>query len=283
MEAQAKELERKDKLMKAEVVSHKARVADLLEQLARMRAESLRLENKIARMKAKSKAKKEMIKQGNVLVTDALDKHEQKQNAAINRNNMIGEDFRSQALLNYHKILELQELVLYLRAEPYVVKQKNLQLLTRLRREGERHAMELEERRLEQEQFMRQMEKKDEVVEELNRRHEEHAYLIKVIRRKLGNDFAIAHAFTNTETEYAKKLVQTDYPANHVSIQAHGFNQREIGFTTEPQLDDEGSDLASSHLRMTRKKLLKKKIKQGGSGSSKSPGLRRQATRRSAA
>ena len=67
-----------------------------------------------------------MLLKGNLLVTDTLDKHESKQNYAINKNNMIGEDYRSRALVNYHKILELQELVLCLRAEPYVVRQKYL-------------------------------------------------------------------------------------------------------------------------------------------------------------
>ena len=33
---------------------------------------------------------------------------------------MIGEDFRSQALQNYHRVLELEDEVLRLRAEPIV-------------------------------------------------------------------------------------------------------------------------------------------------------------------
>ena len=119
----------------------------------------------------------------------------------------MGEDFRSQALNNYHKILELQELVLFLKAEPIVVKQHYLRVLTRMRRAGEKQLMELEDKRLDQLVFIRTIEAKDEEIKELNRRHDESAYLIKVMRRKIGNDFAIAHAYQNTDTEFAEKLV----------------------------------------------------------------------------
>ena len=84
--------------------------------------------------------------------------------------------------------------------------------------------MELEDKRLDQLQYIKTINLKDEMIKELNRRLDENAYLIKVMRRKIGNDFAIVHAGMTTDTEFDEKLVQTDYPANHVQIQAHGFN-----------------------------------------------------------
>ena len=67
------------------------------------------MENKFVRKKAKNKMKKEMLQKGNEVIKETLDKHESKQDHAINRNNMIGEDFRSQALNNYYKILDLKQ------------------------------------------------------------------------------------------------------------------------------------------------------------------------------
>lgn len=54
---------------------------------------------------------------------------------------MQGEDYRSQALRNYEKILELQEVVLFLQAEPTVWRDRNLALKTQLRRDTERWRM----------------------------------------------------------------------------------------------------------------------------------------------
>lgn len=65
---------------------------------------------------------------------------------------------------------------------------------------------------------------RDDKIMEQNRRHEEHLYLIKVLRKKLGNDFSISHAESNTEVLTIETLVQTEYPNNHVGIQAQGFN-----------------------------------------------------------
>ena len=98
-------------------------------------------------------------------------------------------------------------MVLLLKAEPYVVKRRYLQLLTRFRREGEKHAMELEEKRLDLLQYIKVINAKDEAIKELERKQAENIYLIKIMRRKIGNDFAIAHAYTNTDTVFAEKLV----------------------------------------------------------------------------
>jgi len=63
----------------------------------------------ISREEAEKNAKNTAYMEGQKLVTTTLGRHEEAQNHAINRNMMIGEDFRSQALLNYHKIIFLQE------------------------------------------------------------------------------------------------------------------------------------------------------------------------------
>ena len=124
----------------------------------------------------------------------------------------------------------MQELILLLKAEPYVVKKRYLKLLTKFRREGEMHLMELEDSKQEQKQFTNVIDARNETIKEFSRRHDENVYLIKVMRKKIGNDFSIAHIDTMTDTVFLEKHIQTEYPANHVSIQAHGFNQREIGF-----------------------------------------------------
>lgn len=48
-----------------------------------------------------------MRTEGDKLVSETLDKAEERQYAAISLNIMQGEEYRSQALVNYHKILEL--------------------------------------------------------------------------------------------------------------------------------------------------------------------------------
>ena len=60
---------------------------------------------------------------------------------------MFGEDYRSQALNNYHKIVELEEKMTHLKALPSVWKHRYLQLHTKLRRQSEMSLMELEEER----------------------------------------------------------------------------------------------------------------------------------------
>jgi hypothetical protein len=73
-----------------------------------------------------------------------LDRHEETQNHAINLNMMMGEDFRSQALNNYHKIVELEQQVLLYQAEPILQKKRYLKLHTKFRRFTEQHFMDLQ-------------------------------------------------------------------------------------------------------------------------------------------
>ena len=74
-----------------------------------------------------------------------IDFHEEAQYRAIRQNIMLGEDYRSQALVNYHIILDLKKKIEELEE---TIRQKNLRLLqieTRERRTGEAYDMELEE------------------------------------------------------------------------------------------------------------------------------------------
>ena len=61
---------------------------------------------------------------------------------------MIGEDFRSQAMVNYYKVIELQDKVLRLESEPIMHKHRYLQLWTKYRRLAETNKMELEDIRV---------------------------------------------------------------------------------------------------------------------------------------
>ena len=63
-------------------------------------------ENVLEKKRAKKRARNVAISDGHVQFNALLDDHEAKQNKAINRNIMVGEDFRSQALVNYEKIIE---------------------------------------------------------------------------------------------------------------------------------------------------------------------------------
>ena len=64
-------------------------------------------ENQLEKKRAKKRARERALHDGNKIVQATLNNYEEKQNKAINRNIMIGEDFRSQALNQYHKILDL--------------------------------------------------------------------------------------------------------------------------------------------------------------------------------
>ena len=128
-----------------------------------------------------------------------MDSHEDKQNKAINRNIMVGEDFRSQALNNYFKVLDLQECVCYLKAEPQVYKERYLKLLTASRRESERFLMALEDARLEKHQLYQVIKGKEDEIVEMEKRNEDSLFLVKVLQKKLGYEFTIAHAQTMTE------------------------------------------------------------------------------------
>ena len=80
----------------------------------------------MARKRAKRKAIEAEHKKGQAEVSNTLDHLQESTNEAINSNIMVGEDYRSQALNNYHKILDLQEAVVLLKAEPMVLKKKYL-------------------------------------------------------------------------------------------------------------------------------------------------------------
>lgn len=84
----------------------------------------------LARKLAKWKAYKAAHREGTQYVDGELEKAEERQNAAIDRNIMIGEDHRSLAYKHHLKILELQEIICYLRAAPTVHRMRYLELLT---------------------------------------------------------------------------------------------------------------------------------------------------------
>ena len=98
-------------------------------------------ENTLARKRAKQKAKDKAMKEHEKVILHDLNKAEFHQNLALDNNAMIGEDFRSQALNNYHKILELQELLLFNSVGPHMWMERFLKLKTKYRREGEAFLM----------------------------------------------------------------------------------------------------------------------------------------------
>ena len=118
-------------------------------------------ENTMNRKEAKKQAKKKAAKEGQKLVNHMLDFAEERQNHAINRNNMIGEDFRSQALNNYHKILRMEEEILRLKAEPYITRQNYLRLMTKVRRANEKRHFEKEDDRQERLRLLKIIDGKD--------------------------------------------------------------------------------------------------------------------------
>ena len=103
------------------------------------------LENVLERKRQKKRAREKMLREGRAMVNDELNKHEERQLEAINRNMMVGEDYRSQALNHYHRIKELEETILVLKAEPYLLKKRFLALKTKMRREGEQFLMQMED------------------------------------------------------------------------------------------------------------------------------------------
>ena len=245
-------MEMKEKDMLTEVKHHKTKLVERTERLLNLERENLGFktmiqmyENTMERKKAKKLAYKEQHKEGNELMNEELIKHEERQNAVINANIMQGEDFRSIAFNNYEKIVEQQQYILCLSAEPLLLKERHLKLMTQLRREGERHSMEKEELRQEILRLYRVIDSKDEHIRLLDKRHEDSQYLITVIKQKLGADFDISHKLIQATAPMRETIVQTLYPQNHVSIQAHGFASVDVGGQTEKMInagDSDGSD-----------------------------------------
>ena len=104
-------------------------------------------EGEMERRKAKKKARQNEQDRMNQGIHQQLNKYDEHMMWAINQNIMMGEDYRSQALVSYHKIVELQQQVCYLQAAPTLLKRKYLQLMTKHRREGELRLAEIEEER----------------------------------------------------------------------------------------------------------------------------------------
>ena len=121
---------------------------------------------------------------------------------------------------SYYKILELQQYLLYFKAEPAIYKEKYLKLLTQTRRESESFLMALEDSRIEKENLMKVIKARDETILALEKKNEDSLYLVKVIQNKLGYDFTIAHASTMTVSKLMTRSAQTLYSQNHVEIQA---------------------------------------------------------------
>ena len=126
MEAELKGLRAQDKDMKKEVIKHRARIVDQNDEIGNLKALNQMFETFLAKKNAKNKARKVEHKKGGDLISLTLAENERQQDAAINRNIMVGEDFRSQALENYHKITELQDDIVVLKAAPTVVKKRYL-------------------------------------------------------------------------------------------------------------------------------------------------------------
>ena len=120
---------------------------ELYAEITELKATILMHENLLIEKKAKQKAFKAQRFEGQRLVHEELDKAEDRQKEAIDANIMQGEDYRSQALTSYHKVLELKEIICYLKGEPEVHKARFLALLSQLRRDTERHKMIEEDHR----------------------------------------------------------------------------------------------------------------------------------------
>ena len=121
-------------------------------------------ENQLTEKKAKWKAFKAQNAEAKRYINRELDKADERTKATIDANIMQGEDFRSQALNNYHKIIELQEVIAFLKGEPAAYKVKYLALLTQMRRETERFRMLKEEHRQEILHLKRVIDSKDRVI-----------------------------------------------------------------------------------------------------------------------
>ena len=142
------------------------------------------------------------------------------------------------------------------------------------------HVMEREDSRQEMRQCEKAIEARDETIKELTRRHDENVYLLKIMRRKIGNDFSIVHIATMTDTVFVEKHVQTVVVVKkHVDIQASGFNQREMGNQYEPRLNYDEDAEDPNFPGMPAKKLVKKKLKKRDPEDA-GPALRRMATKR---
>lgn len=172
---------------------------------------------------------------------------------------MQGEDYRSQALVNYHKILELQEVITFVKAEPSLWKERYTALLTQLRRETERHKMLLEDKRQEILALMQVIDKKDYQISQLDLRHDQDMYLVEVMRNRIQDSrFDVAHIETQFSPIMYEMITQTEYPDNHVGIQAHGFNLQSAYIQTDPIVEPSADDLLDQ-VHMPQKKIKKKK------------------------
>ena len=80
---------------------------------------------------------------------------------------MIGEDYRSQAYNYGIRIVMQEETIMALRGEPAAYKDRHLAVITQLRRETERHNMQLEEKRQEIISLIKVVEGKDATIEQL--------------------------------------------------------------------------------------------------------------------
>ena len=150
---------------------------------------------------------------------------------------MIGEEYRSIALANYNKIIEMQEHIICLTVEPSLHKERYLKLITQLRREGERHLMDKEDLRQEILRLHRVIESKDLTIAQVEKKEADSLYLVSVIKKKLGKggkDFSIAHTGIQTGPTVRNFETQTVIEVDHVAIQAHGFASETIGLQTDP-------------------------------------------------
>lgn len=187
-------------------------------------------EGEMERRKAKKKAKQNEQERMNQGIHLQINKYDEQMMWAINQNIMMGEDYRSQAMNSYHKIVELQQQVCYLLAAPTLLKKKYLQLMTKHRREGELRLVEIEEERHVRMDYQKVIDGKDLEIKKLGERIEQHLYLIFVLRKKLGNEeFDLSHVYTQTDVVYANHSTQTEVKTKNRGIHAHGFNMRNQG------------------------------------------------------
>ena len=79
----------------------------------------------------------------------------------MNSNIMIGEDFRSKAFMNAMEIVELKEVICYLKAEPEIYKQQSKAILTQLKKVISCNRMMAEDERQEKLRLLRVIDGKD--------------------------------------------------------------------------------------------------------------------------
>lgn len=106
------------------------RILELEEKIAGLKTMCQMYESVLERKKAKKNAYAARHREGTDMLHTELSKHQAKQNEAINQNNMVGEEYRSIALHNYNKIIEMQQHIICLTAEPSLHKERYLKLIT---------------------------------------------------------------------------------------------------------------------------------------------------------